>query len=116
MTVLALWMFQKSRDRQQHRNSNKNNSSSNKLNMFLSALLPWGWATFVGVSRIVDHWHHPSDVVAGCILGSACATLCFVIHNDAASTDTSSSSPTMTLATTPSIMTMTSLSTKESLE
>lgn len=117
MTVLALWMFQKCRDRQQQQQQQQRNNGSYKLSMFLSALLPWGWATFVGVSRIVDHWHHPSDVVAGCMLGSACATLCFVVHNDATSTTTSSSSSSnKTLATAPSMMTMTTLSTKESLE
>jgi membrane-associated phospholipid phosphatase len=68
MTILALWLFQ------------INKGGGNKFKTFLSVFIPWGWATFVGVSRIVDQWHHPSDVLAGCLLGSACATLCFTIH------------------------------------
>jgi diacylglycerol diphosphate phosphatase/phosphatidate phosphatase len=37
-------------------------------------VLPWGWAAIVGASRIVDYWHHPSDVVAGTMLGAAVGT------------------------------------------
>ena len=70
MTVLVLWLYQMNKS-----------SGNNKWKLFLSALIPWGWATFCGVSRIVDYWHHPSDVLAGCLLGSACATLCYTIHH-----------------------------------
>jgi len=43
--------------------------------MFLSCIVPWSYATFVATSRIVDKWHHPSDVIAGSLLGIACATI-----------------------------------------
>ena len=33
------------------------------------ALLPLCWATFVACSRLVDNWHHPSDIVAGTCIG-----------------------------------------------
>lgn len=33
------------------------------------AILPLGWSMFVACSRLVDNWHHPSDVVAGVCLG-----------------------------------------------
>jgi membrane-associated phospholipid phosphatase len=39
-------------------------------------LLP-GWAIYVGTTRIVDHWHHVSDVLAGLLLGSLIATIIF---------------------------------------
>jgi Membrane-associated phospholipid phosphatase len=35
----------------------------------LIALAPLGWSMFVACSRLVDNWHHPSDVVAGICLG-----------------------------------------------
>jgi diacylglycerol diphosphate phosphatase/phosphatidate phosphatase len=41
----------------------------------LCCLIPWSWAAFVAASRIVDHWHHPSDVLAGSLLGIACAVV-----------------------------------------
>lgn len=40
-------------------------------------LVPWGWATYVATSRIADKWHHASDVVAGIMLGVACATISY---------------------------------------
>lgn len=39
--------------------------------------LPWGWALFVAASRLVDHWHHPSDVIAGLGLGFATSTIAY---------------------------------------
>jgi diacylglycerol diphosphate phosphatase/phosphatidate phosphatase len=42
-----------------------------------SCALPGAWTAFVGASRLVDNWHHPSDVVAGLILGSLCSTAAF---------------------------------------
>lgn len=41
----------------------------------LSCIVPWSYAFFVATSRIVDKWHHPSDVIAGSLLGIACATI-----------------------------------------
>lgn len=37
----------------------------------------WGWMIFVGISRLVDHWHHPSDVLAGWLLGSLVGTVVY---------------------------------------
>lgn len=42
-----------------------------------SCVFPVAWALFVGASRLVDHWHHPSDVLAGLLLGSVCGTAAF---------------------------------------
>jgi membrane-associated phospholipid phosphatase len=41
------------------------------------AVVPWGWSVFVAASRLVDHWHHPSDIVAGLGLGFAAGTLAY---------------------------------------
>ena len=46
---------------------------------FLTAAIPWGWSLFVAASRLVDNWHHPSDVVAGLGLGFATVSLMFHI-------------------------------------
>uniref|UniRef100_A0A7S3L3Y1 Phosphatidic acid phosphatase type 2/haloperoxidase domain-containing protein n=1 Tax=Amphora coffeiformis TaxID=265554 RepID=A0A7S3L3Y1_9STRA len=40
-------------------------------------ILAFGYTCYVGTSRIVDHWHHPSDVVAGWWLGSLSAMIFF---------------------------------------
>lgn len=45
--------------------------------LYLICFLPWLFACLVGVSRIVDYWHHVSDVVAGCLLGTTCATISY---------------------------------------
>lgn len=42
-------------------------------------VLPWGWAIFVAGSRLVDKWHHASDVVAGLGLGFAASTVAYHI-------------------------------------
>lgn len=36
---------------------------------FLLAIAAWGWSIFVAGSRLVDNWHHPSDILAGLALG-----------------------------------------------
>jgi membrane-associated phospholipid phosphatase len=38
---------------------------------------PYSWCIFVGVSRLADNWHHPSDVLAGLILGWTSATVAY---------------------------------------
>ncbi|KAG7347759.1 PAP2 superfamily protein [Nitzschia inconspicua] len=45
--------------------------------LFTYTLLPFGWAMFVAASRLVDTWHHPSDVVAGLGLGFAACTVAY---------------------------------------
>ena len=40
-------------------------------------LLPLFLAIFVAASRLYDNWHHPSDVLAGSIIGTFCAVTGF---------------------------------------
>jgi len=40
-------------------------------------LFPASATWYVAATRLVDHWHHPSDVLAGLILGFLVATLCY---------------------------------------
>jgi len=68
-TVLVWWFWNHVVIRQ--------NTNKTLIYRMLSILLFWGWSTFVGVSRIVDYWHHPSDVLAGCMLGVTCATITY---------------------------------------
>jgi membrane-associated phospholipid phosphatase len=53
------------------------NNNKGKLSGFAIAAVPWGWAIFVGASRLVDRWHHPSDVLAGLGLGFATCTIVY---------------------------------------
>ena len=39
------------------------------------SLKPFILALLIGVSRVMDYWHHPTDVVAGLVLGFAIAYL-----------------------------------------
>jgi diacylglycerol diphosphate phosphatase/phosphatidate phosphatase len=52
-------------------------SVSRRFLAFCSCVIPWGWAALVGASRIVDWWHHPSDVIAGTMLGSLVAVISY---------------------------------------
>ena len=45
--------------------------------MWLACWIPWSWSTYVATSRIVDRWHHASDVLAGIFLGVVCAVLSY---------------------------------------
>lgn len=45
--------------------------------LYLASLLPILLAFFISASRVHDFWHHPADIVAGSMIGIACA---FVAH------------------------------------
>uniref|UniRef100_A0A0N5AM74 AcidPPc domain-containing protein n=1 Tax=Syphacia muris TaxID=451379 RepID=A0A0N5AM74_9BILA len=36
------------------------------------------WTAFVLVTRVTDHWHHPTDVLGGIIIGIICASIPFI--------------------------------------
>ena len=43
----------------------------------LVALSPLLFSTFVAASRLADNWHHPSDIIAGTIIGFSCSTISY---------------------------------------
>jgi membrane-associated phospholipid phosphatase len=43
----------------------------------LCCIVPWSYSFFVACSRVHDHWHNPSDVIAGSLLGITGATICY---------------------------------------
>lgn len=57
------------------------NKQLGKVYMFVCTVLPLGAATFVATSRIVDHWHHPSDVLTGVFLGCLWGTIGYHVHD-----------------------------------
>ena len=44
---------------------------------FAVGLIPVSVALWVASSRLVDHWHHPSDILAGSLIGSISALTTF---------------------------------------
>lgn len=52
-----------------------------KLYYFVCAVLPFSYAAFVASSRIVDHWHHASDVLTGVFLGCLWGMTGFLVHH-----------------------------------
>lgn len=57
----------------------KTKSRQRRWQTILNVVMPWGWAIFVAGSRLVDKWHHPSDVVAGLGLGFTASTIAYHI-------------------------------------
>jgi membrane-associated phospholipid phosphatase len=57
--------------------NNKLSFAQKRLFCALTSSLLLAWCIFVGASRLHDHWHHHSDVVAGLLLGSLAATLAY---------------------------------------
>lgn len=51
------------------------------LAMICYIVLPIIMAGLIAISRIIDFWHHPDDVLAGSVLGTCCAFLTYRIIN-----------------------------------
>lgn len=64
-----------------------------KLYFFVCAVLPFSWAAFVASSRIVDHWHHVSDVLTGVFLGCLWGIIGYHVHHSAPKNGGKGSSP-----------------------
>eukprot|EP00521_Asterionellopsis_glacialis_P014387 CAMPEP_0195306010 /NCGR_PEP_ID=MMETSP0707-20130614/36983_1 /TAXON_ID=33640 /ORGANISM="Asterionellopsis glacialis, Strain CCMP134" /LENGTH=358 /DNA_ID=CAMNT_0040370219 /DNA_START=115 /DNA_END=1190 /DNA_ORIENTATION=- len=56
-------------------------SSTLKVLVYGCMVLPWSYSTYVGATRIVDYWHHVDDVLAGCLLGTTCATVAYHVYH-----------------------------------
>ena len=52
-------------------------SNTTAASFFWKTLCPFFFALFVASSRVVDYWHHPSDIIAGLLLGSVSSFLTF---------------------------------------
>mmetsp|Transcript_27359 Transcript_27359/g.49693 ORF Transcript_27359/g.49693 Transcript_27359/m.49693 type:complete len:334 (-) Transcript_27359:790-1791(-) len=75
MTVMALYLLGKVGLGKQ-RATNPPFFCSIKILAFLS-VTPLLYSSFVATSRLVDNWHHPSDIVAGTMLGVTCGILVY---------------------------------------
>ncbi|KAI0372610.1 lipid phosphate phosphatase 1 [Pilatotrama ljubarskyi] len=51
-----------------------------KFARLLLSLAPLAYATWVAVSRVEDYRHHKEDVIVGSLIGSASATICYLIY------------------------------------
>ena len=40
------------------------------------------WTVFVGISRVTDFWHFPSDVAGGVVLALSCIVPAFAFRSD----------------------------------
>jgi membrane-associated phospholipid phosphatase len=58
-------------------NSNSDEDIVNASWKPILAMLPIMLAGWIGITRMTDYWHHPSDVVAGALLGSLYASVSF---------------------------------------
>lgn len=45
--------------------------------LYMACLSPLVLASWIAASRIVDNWHHPSDVIAGTLFGIICALISY---------------------------------------
>ncbi len=83
MGVLALYFLgranigRSSDDQDKTRSSMNTPLCMNSKVCGLLALTPLVYSTFTACSRLVDNWHHPSDIVAGIFLGFFCSVVCY---------------------------------------
>lgn len=45
--------------------------------IILASCTPLLYSVFIGCSRLVDNWHHPSDVIAGFFIGLICSSISY---------------------------------------
>ena len=77
MTFL-MWYLHGSLFSSRFRNANHNRfTESSRILSLVYTVGPLGWALFVGCTRLVDHWHHPSDVLAGLAIGFVTCTIAY---------------------------------------
>lgn len=52
-------------------------SMHGRKGIILLCTAPWALALYIASSRSVDNWHHTSDIIAGSLLGIACAAISY---------------------------------------
>jgi site-specific recombinase len=50
------------------------------LGIVACLVLPMSYSIWVGTTRIIDYWHHPSDVIAGLCLGFLMGNVGYHVH------------------------------------
>lgn len=78
-----VWYSLSAMNQQQYQQQQKTTANtlilSSRIKSLIVTCAPLCWTLFVAASRLVDHWHHPSDVIAGLILGFVTSTIAY--HN-----------------------------------
>lgn len=57
----------------------KNLLRTKQMQTTFSIIVPLSYGMFVAASRLVDNWHHPSDILAGTMIGVGSASLAYHI-------------------------------------
>jgi len=60
--------------------SSKYHMACKVVGCFTTSIPLLSWAILVGMSSIMDHWHHPGDVVSGLFLGAASAVAVYHLY------------------------------------
>jgi len=55
----------------------KSRAAGIRMLVSYACYLPTLMAMWIACTRIIDYWHHPSDCIAGSLLGFGCAKLAF---------------------------------------
>jgi hypothetical protein len=76
MTFLVWYLHGARKSSSTHHCHNRTNLLS-RISSLIITCLPLAWALFVAASRLVDQWHHPSDVIAGLGLGFFICTIAY---------------------------------------
>ncbi|OEU17317.1 acid phosphatase/Vanadium-dependent haloperoxidase, partial [Fragilariopsis cylindrus CCMP1102] len=76
MTFLVWYLHGARKSSSTHHCHSRTNLWS-RISSLIITYLPLAWALFVAASRLVDQWHHPSDVIAGLGLGFVTCTIAY---------------------------------------
>ncbi|GLB41687.1 putative phosphatase [Lyophyllum shimeji] len=79
MTVLALWTAGMTAAWCFSVPTPPRSMRSSRMGRLFLTLIPLSWATFVAISRVQDYRHHKEDVIVGSLIGTVCATICYLI-------------------------------------
>ena len=60
--------------------ASKYRSTVKTVGCIMTSIPLLSWSVFVGLTRIVNHWHHPGDVAAGFVLGAVSAVSVYHLY------------------------------------